>query len=155
MKIRVSLLLALLLTVQLAATGQAARGAKPKLEGAWKYTGLKFPGGQQTEAEAKGMIVVSGKYMAFVRATVDRKMWTQDEPKDEQTKKIVAAYQGLAATCGVYEITGNVITLNQVAQANPGSMGTSTKWEFTIEGKKLTLKPAANPQVEFFFEKLP
>lgn len=151
MKIRLSLLIALALLC----APVAAFAAKPKLDGAWKYTGLKFPGGQQTEAEAKGMIVVHGKYMSFVRATVDRKVWTQDEPKDEQTKKIIAAYQGLAATCGVFEINGNVITLNQVAQANPGSMGTSAKWEFTLEGKKLTLKPAGNPGVEFYFEKLP
>ena len=151
MKTRLSIALVLLFALSFS----AASANKTKLDGAWKYTGLKFPGGQQTEAEAKGMIVVHGKYMAFVRATVDRKTWTQEEPKDEQAKKIIAAYQGLAATCGLFEINGNIITLNQVAQANPGSMGTSVKWEFKLEGKTLTVKPAANPGVEFTFEKLP
>src|SRR5262245_28077046 len=129
--------------------------AKPNLDGAWKFTGLKFPGGQQTEADARGMIVVHGKYMAFVRASVDRKVWTQDEPKEEQAKKIIAAFQGLAANCGAFDINSTIITLNQVAQANPGSIGTSVKLEFKLEGKKLTLKPTANLDVEFFFEKLP
>src|SRR5438128_1398462 len=35
-----------------------AIAADPKLDGAYKFVGLKFQGGGQTEAEAKGMIVV-------------------------------------------------------------------------------------------------
>ena len=129
--------------------------ADPKLEGAYRFVGLKFQGGGQTEAEAKGMIVVHGKYMAFVKASVGRQTWQQDEPQDERTKKIVAAYQGLAATCGTFEAQGNIISLQQLAQASPGSMGTTTKWEYKLEGKTLTLKPVASPGVEFTFERLP
>ncbi|MEK6321300.1 MAG: lipocalin-like domain-containing protein [Acidobacteriota bacterium] len=129
--------------------------ADPKLEGAYKFVGLKFQGGGQTEAEAKGMIVVHGKYMAFVKASVGRQTWEQSEPQEERTKKIVAAYQGLAATCGTFEVQGNVISLQQLAQAVPGSMGTTTKWEYKLDGKKLTLKPVANAGVEFNFERLP
>jgi hypothetical protein len=129
--------------------------ADPKLDGAYKFVGLKFQGGGQTEADVKGMIVVHGKYMAFVRANVGRKMWDQSEPQEERAKKIVAAYQGLAATCGTFEVQGNVITLQQLAQSSPASMGTATKWEYKLEGNKLTLKPAANLDVEFSFERLP
>jgi hypothetical protein len=129
--------------------------AGPKLDGAYKFVSLKFQGGQQTEAEAKGMIVVHDKYMAFVKAGVGRQTWEQSEPQDERTKKIVAAYQGLAATCGAFDIQGNIISLQQLAQASPGSMGTTTKWEYKLEGKKLTLKPVANPGVEFSFERMP
>jgi hypothetical protein len=50
--------------------------ADPKLDGAYKYVSTTFPGGSQTEADAKGMIVVHGKYMAFVRAGVGRKTWS-------------------------------------------------------------------------------
>lgn len=129
--------------------------ADPKLEGAYRFTGLKFQGGGQTDSEAKGMIVVHGKYMAFVKSNVGRQTWQQDEAQDERTKKIVAAFQGLAATCGTFEVQGNIITLQQIAQANPGSMGTTTKWEYKLEGKTLTVKPTASPGVEFTFEKLP
>ena len=129
--------------------------ADPKLEGAYKFVGLKFDGGGQTEAEAAGMIVVHGKYMAFVKAGVGRKTWEQSEPQEERAKKIIAAYQGLAATCGTFEVQGNIISLQQLAQASPGSMGTTTKWEYKLDGKKLTLKPVANPGVEFSFERLP
>jgi hypothetical protein len=34
-------------------------------------------------------------------------------------------------------------------------MGTTTKWEYKLAGKTLTLKPVANPGVEFTFERLP
>ena len=129
--------------------------ADPKLEGAYRFTGLKFQGGGQTDSEAKGMIVVHGKYMAFVKSNVGRQTWKQDEPQDERTKKVVAAFQGLAATCGTFEVQGNTISLQQIAQANPGSMGTTTKWEYKLEGKTLTLKPTASPGVEFTFEKMP
>ena len=129
--------------------------ADPKLEGAYRFVSLKFQGGAQTDSEAKGMIVVHGKYMAFVKASVGRQTWEQSEPQEERTKKIVAAYQGLAATCGTFEVQGNVINLQQMAQASPGSMGTTTKWEYKLEGKTLTLKPVANPGVEFTFERLP
>jgi hypothetical protein len=129
-------------------------GADPKLEGAYRFVSLKFQGGGQTDAEAKGMIVVHGKYMAFVKAGVGRQTWEQSEPQEERTKKIVAAYQGLAATCGTFEVQGNIISLQQLAQASPGSMGTTTKWEYKLEGKSLTLKPVANPGVEFTFERL-
>ena len=139
----------------LIASTSAAFASDPKLDGAYKFVGLKFPGGRQTEADAKGMIVVHGKYMAFVRAGVGRKTWNQDEPEEEQMKKAAAAFQGLAATAGWFEIEKNVITLHQEAQANPASMGTPSKWEFTLEGKKLTLKPAGNTNVEFHFERLP
>lgn len=132
-----------------------ALAADPKLDGAYKFTGLKFQGGGQTEAEAKGMIVVHGKHMAFVKASVGRQTWEQSEPQEERTKKIIAAYQGLAATCGTFETQGNIISLQQIAQASPGSMGTTTKWEYKLEGKTLTLKPVANPGVEFTFERLP
>jgi hypothetical protein len=129
--------------------------ADPKLEGAYRFVGLKFQGGGQTDAEAKGMIVVHGKYMAFVKTGVGRKTWEQSEPEDERMKKIVAAYNGIAATAGTFEVQGNIISLQQLAQANPGSMGTTTKWEYKLEGKMLTLKPAANTGVEFSFERLP
>ena len=129
--------------------------ADPKLEGAYKFVGLKFEGGGQTEAEATGMIVVHGKYMAFVKAGVGRKTWEQSEPQEERAKKIIAAYQGLAATCGTFEVQGNIISLQQLAQASPGSMGTTTRWEYKHDGKKLTLRPVANPGVEFSFERLP
>jgi hypothetical protein len=132
-----------------------ALAADPKLDGAYRFVGLKFQGGGQTDAEAKGMIVVHGKYMAFVKASVGRQTWQQDEAQEERTKKIVAAFQGLAATCGTFEQQGNIISLQQLAQASPGSMGTTTKWEYKLEGKTLTLKPVASPGVEFTFERLP
>jgi hypothetical protein len=132
-----------------------AFASDPKLDGAYKFVGLKFQGGGQTDAEAKGMLVVHGKYMAFVRANVGRQTWSQDEPQEERTKKIIAAYQGLAATAGSFEVQGNTIILQQVAQASPSAMGTPSKWEFKLEGKTLILKPAGNTAVEFTFERLP
>ena len=136
-------------------SASAALAADPKLDGAYKFTALTFQGGGQTEAEAKGMIVVHGKHMAFVKASVGRQTWEQSEPQEERAKKIIAAYQGLAATCGTFEQKGNIISLQQLAQASPASMGTTTKWEYKLEGNKLTLKPVANPGVEFSFERLP
>jgi hypothetical protein len=52
-------------------------------------------------------------------------------------------------------VQGNIISLQQLAQASPGSMGTTVKWEYTLKGNTLTLKPAANTAVEFTFERLP
>lgn len=150
MKLKAALVLSIVL---ISAISVAA--ADPKLEGAYRFVGLKFQGGGQTDAEAKGMIVVHGKYMAFVKASVGRQTWEQSEPQEERAKKIIAAYQGLAATCGTFEVQGNIISLQQLAQASPGSMGTTTKWEYKLDGKMLTLKPVANPGVEFSFERLP
>jgi hypothetical protein len=150
MKLKAALVLVMVLV-----TAAQTLAADPKLEGAYKFVSLKFQGGGQTDSEAKGMIVVHGKYMAFVKAGVGRQTWEQSEAQEERAKKIVAAYQGLAATCGTFEIAGNVISLQQMAQASPGSMGTTTKWEYKLAGKTLTLKPVANPGVEFTFERLP
>jgi hypothetical protein len=133
----------------------SAMAADPKLDGAYKFVGLKFDGGSQSEADAKGMIVVHGKYMAFVRASVNRPTWTQQEPEAERNKKIIAAFQGLAATAGTFEIQGNTIVLQQLAQASPSSMGSTSKWEFKLDGNKLILKPAGAAGVEFSFERLP
>jgi len=129
--------------------------ADPKLDGAYRFVSIKFQGGGQTDSEAKGMIVVHGKYMAFVKTGVGRQTWDQNEPQEERAKKIIAAYQGIAATCGSFEIQGNIISLQQLAQASPSSMGTTTKWEYKLDGKTLTLKPVANPGVEFSFERMP
>lgn len=150
MKFKAALVISVVLIL-----GASVLAADPKLDGAYKFTGLKFQGGGQTEAEAKGMIVVHGKHMAFVKASVGRQTWEQSEPQEERAKKIIAAYQGLAATCGTFEVQGNTITLQQLAQASPASMGSTTKWEYKLEGKTLTLKPVANPGVEFTFERLP
>ena len=150
MKLKAALVLCVIL-----ASAVCVLAADPKLDGAYRFVGLKFQGGGQTDSEAKGMIVVHGKYMAFVKAGVGRETWKQEEPQDERTKKVVAAFQGLAATAGTYEIQGNIISLQQLAQANPASMGTTTKWEYTLAGKTLTLKPVASPGVEFTFERLP
>ena len=90
MKLKV--LLVLSITLLWAATAMAA---DPKLDGAYRFVGLKFQGGGQTDAEAKGMIVVHGKHMAFVKASVGRATWEQSEPEGERAKKIVAAYQGI------------------------------------------------------------
>ena len=151
MRFRLSLLCAVAVMVLI---GTSVLAADPKLDGAYRYVSTTFPGGSQTDADAKGMIVVHGKYMAFVRAGVDRKTWEQNEPAEERNKKIIAAYQGLAATCGSFEIQGNVITLQQLAQASPLTMGRSIKWEYKLEGKLLKLKPVANSGVEFTFERL-
>ena len=152
MKIKAALVL---LVVLISAADFLAAVQKSKLDGAYRFVSLKFQGGGQTDTEAKGMIVVHGKYMAFVKANVGRQTWEQNEAQDERSKKIVAAYQGLAATCGTFEVEGNTISLQQMAQANPGSMGTTTKWEYKLAGNTLTLKPAASPGVEFTFERLP
>ena len=142
--------LALLITAEAVALAQT-----PKLDGAYKFVSLKFTGGQQTEAQTKGMIVVHGKYMAFVSAAVDRKMWTQEEPEADQAKKIVEAFQGLRATAGMFEIQGDTIVLQQHAQSNPATMGKPSKWLFKVDGNKLILKPSGATTVEFTFERLP
>ena len=146
---------ALLLCVVLLALSAPAIAKGPKLDGAYRYVATTFPGGKQTDAETKGMLVVHGKYMAFVRANLDRKTWDQQEPADERAKKIIAAYQGLAATCGEFSIERNVITLQQLAQASPLTMGKAVKWEYKLEGNTLKIKPVANPGVEFTFERMP
>lgn len=137
------------------ATATAVTAADPKLDGAYKLTGIKFQGGGQTEATVKGMLVVHGKYLAFVRALTDRKSWEQSEPKEEQMKKMAEAYQGLSATAGSIEIQGDIITLTQLAQANPASMGKATRYQYKLDGKNLSIKFADNPGVEFTFERLP
>jgi Lipocalin-like domain len=137
------------------ATASNVLASDPKLEGAYKWVSTTFPGGKQTEAEAKGMIVVHGKYMAYVKAGADRKTWSMEEPEADRMKKIAAAYQNLNATAGSFDIEGNVITLHQLAQASPVTMGKDAKWEFKLEGNKLTLKPVGNANVEFTFERLP
>ena len=142
--------LALLIAAEVIAPAQT-----PKLDGAYKFVSLKFTGGQQTEAQTKGMIVVHGKYMAFVSAGVDRKTWTQDEPEAERTKKIVDAFQGLRATAGMFEIQGDTIVLQQQAQSNPATMGKPSKWVFKLDGNMLVLKPGGATGVEFTFERLP
>ena len=150
MKFKTALVITALLVFAVNATA-----ADPKLDGAYKFVGLKFPGGAQTESDAKGMIVVHGKYMAFVRASVGRQTWDQSEAQDSRMKKIVEAFQGLAATCGTFSVQGDVISLTQLAQSSPASMGTTTKWQFKLDGNKLMLKPSSNPDVEFTFERLP
>ena len=137
------------------AAASNALASDPKLDGAYKYVSTTFPGGKQTEAEMKGMLVVHGKYMAFVRSGVDRKTWDQSEPEADRTKKIIAAYQGLAATAGSFDVAGNIITLHQVAQASPLTMGKDVKWEYKLEGKMLKIKPVGTQGVEFAFERMP
>ena len=145
----------LLLCALLMATSATAFAQKPKLDGAYRYVSTTFPGGQQTDAQMKGMLVVHGKYMAFVRSGVDRKTWSQEEPAEERTKKIIAAFQGVAATAGEYTVDGSVITLQQLAQASPMTMGKAVKWEYKLEGNTLKIKPVANQDVVFTFERMP
>lgn len=151
MKSKAGLILATLLLM--AAT--AANAQTPKLDGAYKFVSVKFQGGERTEAQSKGVIVVHGNYMAFVQSDVDRPTWTQQEPEADRLKKVAQAFNGLRATAGRFEIKGNKIVLNQMAQANPGSVGKPSEWEFAVSGNKLTLKPAGATGVEFTFERLP
>src|SRR5215467_15293153 len=151
MRMKLGLICALALVSMMAGSVSAA---DPKLDGAYRYVSTTFQGGRQTDAEVKGLLVVHGKHMAFVRANIGRQTWDQNEAAEERTKKIVAAYQGLAATCGEFSIQGNVITLQQLAQSSPASMGTAVKWEYKVEGKMLKLRPVANSGVEFAFEKV-
>jgi len=129
--------------------------AQARLDGAYKFVSVSFPGGSQTEADQKGMIVVHGKHWANVRSAVGRKSWTQEVPESERAKKVVAAFQGLTAGCGTFEVQGSTITMRQEAGANPGAVGTSSKWEYKLDGKTLRLQPLATQGVEFQFEKLP
>jgi hypothetical protein len=151
MKIKAVIVCALILF----AAAPNAFASDPKLEGAYKWVSTTFPGGKQTEADGKGMIVVHGKYMAYVQAGSNRKTWSMEEPEGERTKKIVEAFQNLRATAGSFDIEGNTITLHQVAQATPMTMGKDAKWEYKLEGNMLKLKPAGNANVEFAFERLP
>ena len=74
---------------------------------------------------------------------------------DSRTSKL-AALLGSASLLAIAS-TGSAYAQmqTQTAQANPGSMGTTTKWEYKLAGNTLTLKPAASPGVEFTFERLP
>lgn len=130
-------------------------GAAPKLDGAYKLVSIKAPNGTQTADQVKGMMVVHGNNMAFIRVGANRQTWDQQEAADERNKKIIAAFQGMAATCGSFEIQGDTIVLTQYAQASPSSVGTSSKWQFKLEGDRLTIKPDGNATVEFIFERLP
>jgi hypothetical protein len=150
MKLKAALTILILTMAAATAFAQA-----PKLDGAYKFVSVKFQGGERTEAQTKGIIVVHGKYMAFVSAGVDRKPWTQQEPEADRNKKIVEAFQGLNATAGMFEIQGDTITLQQHAQSIPSSMGQPSKWIYKLTGNKLSLKPSANQTVEFTFERLP
>lgn len=141
--------------ILLSICSMTASAQEPKLDGAYKWVSTKFPGGQQTENDAKGIIVVHGKYMAFVRANLNRPALSQSDPQEERMKKAAQAFQGLAATAGTFEVKGNRIHLQQVAQANPGTMGKEAQWEFKLDGKTLTLKPVGADGVEFTFERLP
>jgi hypothetical protein len=155
MKIRAGFVFTIMLLVTVVSAFASDPQAKePNLDGAYKFVSVKFPGGEQTEANQKGMIVVHGKHMAFVAATVNRKTWSQDEPEADRTKKVVEAFQGLRATAGSFEIKGDTIILNQVAQAVPSSMGKPSEWKFKVEGNKLMLSPGGNTSVVFTFEKL-
>ncbi|HVG21484.1 MAG TPA: hypothetical protein VNI02_20765, partial [Blastocatellia bacterium] len=113
MKIKAVIVCALIVL----AAASNALASDPKLEGAYKWVSTTFPGGKQTEADAKGMIVVHGKYMAYVQAGANRKAWTMEEPEGDRLKKIAEAYQNLRATAGSFVVQGNTITLSQVAQA--------------------------------------
>src|SRR5215212_616833 len=139
----------------LVATASNVLASDPKLEGAYKWVSTTFPGGKQTEADAKGMIVVHGKYMAYVHAGANRQSWSMEEPEGERLKKIADAYQKLRATAGSFDVQGSTITLHQVAQTSPLTMGKDAKWEFKLEGNTLTLKPIGDANVEFRFERLP
>jgi len=150
MKMKALLLCALLLSLS---ASVAAKG--PKLDGAYRYVSTTYSGSKQTDAVIKGMLVVHGKYMAFVRAGVNRKSWDQQDSAEERAKKIVAAYQGIAATCGEFTVEGDVITLQQLAQASPQSMGKAVKWEYKLEGNTLKIRPVGSDEVEFEFERLP
>ena len=145
----------IVLSIFLSLSSVAALAQEPKLDGAYKWVSTKFPGGQQTENDAKGMIVVHGKYMAFVRAGLNRPAMSQSDPQEERMKKAAQAFQGLAATAGMFEVKGSRIHLQQIAQANPGTMGKEAQWEFKLDGKTLTLKPVGVDGVEFIFEHLP
>lgn len=129
--------------------------ADDKLDGAYEFKSVTFQGGSQTSAEAKGMLLVQGKYWANLRMQLSRKSWAQGDPEEERTKKMVAAFQGLTANCGTFEIQGNIVTMRSDVAANPNAIGSSSKWEYKLEGKKLTLKPQAQAGTEFVFEKLP
>lgn len=132
----------------------AAYASDPKLDGAYRFVSIKFEGGGVTDAQQKGLLVVHGKYMAFVRSAVNRKTWGQNDPEEEVNKKIVEAFNGVAATAGSFVTEGDTISLTQVAQAVPSAMGTTSKWQYKLDGKKLTLKPAGIPNVEFTFERV-
>lgn len=129
--------------------------AGPKLDGAYKLVSIKTPNGAQTADQVKGMIVVHGNNMAFMRVGANRQTWDQQEAAEERNKKIIAAFQGMAATCGSFEVQGDTIVLTQYAQANPASVGAASKWQFKLEGNTLTIKPDGVADVEFVFERLP
>lgn len=155
MKTRSILTLALALVIS---PGMAI-AADGKLDGAYKFVSVTFDGGSQTEADAKGMIVVHGRHWSNIRAGVDRKTWSREEPEAERTKKIVEAYQSLTADCGTFEIEGNTVTMRRLTGGNPGAPA-SSKWEYKLEGNKLTLKPkspAGQPPATtvFTYERLP
>ena len=151
MKSKAGFVLAMFIIVAAA----AAHAQTPKLDGAYKFVSVKFQGGERTEAQSKGVIVVHGNYMAFVQSDVDRPSWTQQDPEADRLKKIERAFNGLRATAGRFEIKGNKIVLNQMAQASPTSVGKPSEWEFAVSGNRLTLKPAGAAGVEFTFERLP
>src|SRR5262249_32399529 len=71
---------AVFLSLVLLAGATSAAAKDPKLDGAYRYVSTTFPGRKQTDAEMKGLLVVHGRYLSFVRAGVDRKTWDQQEP---------------------------------------------------------------------------
>jgi len=144
----------IIFAISLSIFSMTAFAQEPKLDGAYKWVSTKFPGGEQTESEAKGMMVVHGRYLAFVRASINRPALSQSDPQEERTKKAAQAFQGLAATAGRFTVKGNRIHLEQYAQANPGTMGKEAQWDFKLDGNTLKLKPVGVDGVEFTFERL-
>lgn len=132
----------------------AAASISLDLRGVYKWISTKGPNFSQDETQAKGLLIISKKYFANLRASNDRPKWENSEPEGDRTKKMLQAFRALTANIGMYEIAGNIVTLTHTVAASPMAEGASSKWEFKMEGDKLTLIPQGNPQFSFTYQKI-
>jgi hypothetical protein len=122
----------------------------PSIQGVWQAVEVTIPGPTiRTIAIPEprpNLIVLTARHYSRVQVEAEGPRPIIADVTKASADELLAAWGPFYAEAGVYEVSGNLITMRPVAAKNPEAMtpGAFTTWSFKLEGSVLSVTAERN-----------
>jgi hypothetical protein len=148
-------LLVVLVGILLSLSSVAAQSTRGPLEGVWQTVEVTLSGpGARTitiPEPRPNLLIATARHYSRVEVQAEKPRPMQPDPAKATADELRAVWGPFVGEAGMYEVTGNVITMRPIAAKNPAAMvpGAFITYSFTRDGDTIWVRQQRNQDGEF------